>query len=158
MKKKKESVSVPPMTEEQQTVEERQTVDETVLHTVVSSPETFPHSDAHRQASGRIEVAKNSTLNTIIHIVINGKHDTQFGQTIHSGLISRMLQAHNTKNTALFLKTLQSYLEQAVMHVPQAGRREDIAKHMAEVQRLIDLAGLPEVSQKILRAATAASL
>lgn len=115
------------------------------------------HSDIPSHVNGRIEVSRSSTLNHIIHIIINGSHDQNFKQTIHSGLISKMLLAQRSNNTPLFLASLQSYLEQAVMHIAQAGRREDVPKHMDEVKRLIEVAGLQEVSLPLLRAATAAT-
>jgi hypothetical protein len=149
MKKRvqKKVESVPPMVIEESKSQDKTEVPATSCLTT--------HSDIPYQVNERIEVSKNSTLKLIIHIVINGGHDKNFKQTIHSGLISKMLQAQRQNDTPLFLTTLQSYLEQAVMHIAQAGRREDVPKHMDEIRRLIEVAGLSEVSLPIVRAATA---
>jgi hypothetical protein len=93
-------------------------------------------------------IARSMPLQQLLVILLNGAHTTQF--TAHAGLMRLIWNAYEHKDADAFLRAVQTYLEQALSHVPQAGRREQIPERIEALRDLIEHAGLPLVGQRVL--------
>jgi hypothetical protein len=111
-------------------------------------PEPVPTPPLQPPLSPTTLVMGNMPLRYLLTILINGSHDKMF--TVHSGLIQLMYNAYRRKDAEAFITGVQRYLEQAVTHVAQSGRREEIPGRIQDLRSLIEQAGLEAVGQRIL--------
>lgn len=93
-------------------------------------------------------VMRSIPLQQLVSILLNGAHNPQF--TVHSGLMAKIHAAYRGKDTQAFIQAVQVYLEQAVAHVAQAGKREEIPARIEHLTNLIEQAGLDLVARRIL--------
>ena len=103
-----------------------------------------------------ILVARSLPLQQIVHILLNGSHNPQF--TPHAGLVRLIWNAYERMDTEGFLRAVQTYLEQAVAHVAQSGRPEDIPRRLTDLTELIEQAGLAAVAKRLLSVVYASPL
>jgi hypothetical protein len=100
------------------------------------------------------QMMRNISLQQLTLILLNGAHSTQF--TVHSGLMQKIRIAYVQHNTEAFILAVQTYLEQAVAHVPQVGTREQIPARIKALTDLVEQVGLDLVARRLLSVANAA--
>lgn len=93
-------------------------------------------------------VMRNMGLQQVITIMLNGSRNPQF--VVHAGLMQQIHTAFRKQDPDAFLLAVQTYLEQAVAHVAQSGKREEIPGRMENLTQLVEQAGLPLVARRVL--------
>ena len=78
-------------------------------------------------------IASNGAVRQVAQIMSNGTRMSEHQHvqfTTHAGLVNQMLHVYELPDKAVaeerFFETLEQYLEQAILFIPHAGKKEDI--------------------------------
>lgn len=100
-----------------------------------------------------VQLERSYPLRLVIQTMRNGAvSNTPGGRPFlpHAGLMHKIRQAYDQQDSELFLSLVQSYLEQAVRTLPQAGLVQEIPGKIVALRTLINEIGLYLVGQRML--------